>query len=179
MTAQGRADCCACGFKSLHADAPLCDHASNSPQSLDLLQAAQISERVKMRHTLEQLLKVSRLHHRQELAASQALCTGWPKRWKQVSPCVMLQGQEGLKYFQMRMESTRSIANQSVTAFGNAVSKTTVHRNLIRLGLKQGAPKMLPPLSEKQKNARIKFAQHHIASKTDFKRVMSAVFQGI
>ena len=69
-------------------------------------------------------------------------------------------------------QSTRSIANQYVTAFGNAVSKMTVHRNLKRLGLKHGAPKIVLPLSEKQKNARIKFAQHHIASKTEFKRVI-------
>ena len=32
---------------------------------------------------------------------------------------------------------------------------------------------MVLPLSEKQMNAKAKFAQHHIASKTDFKRVMS------
>ena len=146
-----------------------------------------------MRHTVEQLLKVSRLHNRQEpftaiakragctpgivqrvakkLKAGQPLCDApRPGRSKVIS-------EEGLKILKematsSACRSTRSIANQSVAAFGNAVSRTTVQKTLKKLGLKHGAPKMVLPLSDKQKNARVKFAQHHIANKTDFKRVM-------
>ena len=146
-----------------------------------------------MRYTVEQLLKVSRLNNRQEpftviakragckpgvvhrvakkMEADQPMCDApRPGRSKVLSD----EGRDILKEMatSSACQSTRSIANQSVTAFGNTVSKTTVHRNLKRLGLKHGAPKMVLPLSDKQKNARVKFAQHHIANKTDFKRVM-------
>ena len=52
-----------------------------------------------------------------------------------------------------------------------------VQKTMKKLNLKHGAPEMVLPLSEKQKNARVKFAQHDIASKIGFKRVMFTGFK--
>ena len=73
----------------------------------------------------------------------------------------------------MAISSTsKEIAAQSSSVFNKHISSRTVCRTLKKSGMKYGKPMKVLPLNAAKKAARLKFAQHHIAQKTDFKKIM-------